>query len=208
MGKQGFRDTETDVYISQEISGGDSWTFGIDNGSSDSWKLSNGSVLGTNDTFIMTTDGNRTMPLQSCFLALVSAPILNVTGDGTTYGPIIFGNEIFDQSSDYDPTTGIFQAPINGRYVLTCYVDLSGLVTSGATHGDFTIDIVTTLYTYRIVSVHGGRIASPANQDLGLSGSLIADMTAGDSAYVQCRVANGSKVVDLSDGYFSGGLLV
>jgi hypothetical protein len=206
MGKQGFRDTETDVYISQEISGGDSWVFGIDNTANDSWKLSNGSVLGTNDTFIMRTDGNRTLPLQSCFLAIVPSTISNITGDGTTYGPIIFSSEIFDQSSDYDNTTGIFQAPISGRYALMCYVDLDNMV--AGVNRDFTVDIVTTAYTYRIASFDGGNLANPADQDFGVSGSIIADMAASDTAYVQCRVAGGGKVVSVIDGHFSGGLLV
>lgn len=207
MGKQGFRTTETDVYISQEVSGGNAWALGLDNTDSDSWKLSTGGVIGTNDTFVMSTTGNRTMPLQSCFLVYASS-IPNVTGNGTLYGPVIFDTVVFDQGSDYNNVSGIYTAPISGKYLLSAYIDLGRVLTTSSQ--EMFIDIVTTTRTYRIASLNPGPAVNTNNQNVGLGGAVIADMSATDTAYVQCLVDTGfsGKAVDVFNSHFSGGLFV
>jgi hypothetical protein len=207
MGKQGFRDTETNVYVSQEVSGGNSWAFGIDNTANDSWKLSSGGIIGTSDTFVMSTTGNRTMPLQSCFLVYASS-IPNVVGNSSPYGPIVFPLVAADQGGDYDNTTGIYTAPIDGKYLLSTYVDMGRSFFPSPIQ--VTIDIITTARTYRVASFNGGVVVNSNNQNFGMGGAVLADMSASDTAYVQCKADTGgaSSGRDVFNSHFSGGLFV
>ena len=95
--------------------GANTWSTGLDDDAGDAYKISQNAALGTTDVFIMTTAGERTMPLQPAFLAYNGNPNLNVTGDGSAF-IIICDVEVIDQGSDYDNGTGIFTAPVTGLY--------------------------------------------------------------------------------------------
>lgn len=49
------------------------------------------------------------------FLAYLSADQANVTGNGT-YATLIADTEVYDTAGGYDNTTGIFTAPVTGKY--------------------------------------------------------------------------------------------
>lgn len=104
-----------DPTINWNVSGVTNFEMGLDNSDSDKLKISQGTALGTNDTWVMDTSGRRTMPLQPCFRAYLSATQNNVTGDGSLYN-VIFDTVVFDQGSNYNNGNGKFTAPINGKY--------------------------------------------------------------------------------------------
>ena len=90
---------------------------GIDNSDSDSFKISASDKLGSMDSFVMTTCGARTLPLQPMFFSYLKSTLNNKTGDGTHY-VVICDCETVDQGEDYNVNEGIFTAPISGNYYL------------------------------------------------------------------------------------------
>jgi hypothetical protein len=113
--------------------------------------------------------------LSPSFSLMLSSTVANVTGTGTLYN-IVFDTEIFDDGNNCTTTT--FTAPISGRYQLNSITTLSGL--TGA--ADIArVNLITSNRTYR----------SSFSQTNDLQGSqtlninTLADMDAGDTAYVQ-----------------------
>ncbi len=141
--------------------------------------------------------GRNTYPKQPCFLA--SAGVSNVTGDGTNY-TVIFDNEQFDVASNYNPTTGIFTAPIAGKYLFRARVLLSGLLTTHTTQS-LQLDVTPSVLHTVIFS------SNPfTTNTLEVSG--LVNMAANDTAKVILTISGGTKVVDINaTSYFSGMLV-
>jgi hypothetical protein len=126
--------------------------------------------------------------LSPSFSLMLSSTVANVTGTGTLYD-IVFDTEIFDDGNNCTTTT--FTAPISGRYQLNSITTLSGL--TGA--ADIArVNLITSNRTYR----------SSFSQTNDLQGSqtlninTLADMDAGDTAYVQVyALGEASDVVDV-----------
>ena len=157
-----------------------------------------------------TSLGSLNYPLQSCFLAYVSSSISSVTGDGTTYGPIIYDTTIFDQNSNFNTGTGNFTAPTTGRYVFHIGTLMTGLT---ALHTVIVIQLITTSNTYTVFDGNGS-LMDAANQ-LIYPAVVYANMTSGDTAYVSIQISNGTKVVSIGsagsdnpmESFFCGTLL-
>ncbi len=171
-----------DSFVQFDINGTGEFRIGVDDGAGDSFKMSQGSAIGTNDTFVMTAAGERTMPLQPGFLTTQAANQLSVTGSGTNY-TVIFSNEIFDQNSDFDGTS-TFTAPITGRYFFTYSMQVIGLTTS---HTNNFVFCITSNANYRGFQID----FTPAPFVLGgvwvFNGNFYADMDASDTAVVHLR---------------------
>lgn len=181
-----------DSFIQFNINGTGEFRIGVDDDDSDKFKISQGSALGTNDTFVMTSTGERTMPLQSAFLAYNSSQDSNVTGDGTAY-TVEFNTEIYDQNGDYDSSTDTFTAPVTGRYHLTVLVGFTGLTVGS--HNAGTLDIVTSNRTYQ------GHNEDPGTGTFNQFGfSVLADMDATDTATCVLTISGHTLTVDVSAG--------
>lgn len=177
------------------VSGATSFTTGIDNSASDAFKISASTALGTTDTWIMTTAGERTMPLQPAFEVYMSAQVTNVTGNGASY---LIGStgttwtENFDQGSDFDTTAANsrFTAPVTGRYAFYWAVRMSGLTTA-MTNGFVTLSM--TGQNHVTGSLNIGAAMNSSNI-YSISGSAFTYMTAGDTAqlYIQITGAAGN----------------
>lgn len=196
-----------DSYTQHDIGGVGKYRVGVDDDDGDKFKISSGSALGTNDCLVVTSDGEITKPLTSAFLAVLDSTISNVTGDGTVY-KVVWDTEVFDQNSDFDGTS-TFAAHVTGRYVFDCALLLSGVLTS---HTSMYIRLVTSNRTYLFNQVDPGNIMS-SGTEYGIAFSVLCDMDASDTAYINVNVQNGTKVIDLvtngsSDPYnwFSGSL--
>jgi len=202
----------SDSFVQFDINATGEFRIGVDDDDSDSFKLSQGSALGTNDTFVMTSSGQRSLPLQPAFSAYLSAAATNVTGDNTVYS-VICDTEIFDIGSNYNNATGSFVAPITGRYVLCANIQLVNDTSTGG--NEFSCTLVTSnrsynaifLPTYRKVTGWAG-----PNGSIAMPFSVLADMDASDTAYITIACNNGSKTDDIYGGncytWFQGYLAV
>jgi len=198
-----------DSFVQFNINATGEFRIGVDDDAGDSFKISQGSALGTNDTFVMTASGERTMPLQSCFLAHINSDISNVLGDNNFY-TVVWDSEEFDQGGDFDGTS-TFTAPVTGRYFFSTSVLVDSL-TSSYVLG--IIQFVASGDTYRCHLNNPGAIATSG--DLSLFGSAIIPMTAADTVTVQVKIASSTKVIDIQGNttasaavnWFSGYLMV
>lgn len=173
-------------------------------------QLGNASFTGSSNTINTTTQtplisrfGIQKSTTQPAFLAVASLQS-DVTGDSTAY-TILYANEIFDQNANYDPSTGIFTAPVTGRYQFNVTTALGGLALAN-TSGNITL--VATSRSTNINANNWGVVMSSSNIFRGC-GSMLIDMTATDTCKVVVAIFGGTKVVDVlaTDTTFSGYLV-
>lgn len=202
--------SSADPTLNFNVNGVTDFEIGIDNNASDSFKISASTALGTTDTFIMTTAGERTMPLQPAFLVNLDSSVLNVTGDGTVY-TIAWDNEVFDQGSDFNIGTFTFTAPVTGRYLLSLRIRATNLSSSAIT--DIRGRIVTSNQQYNVYNNTSS--GTPSNDGPGDGATVLADMDAGDTASATLDGSGGSKTINIIgttssafNTFFSGNLSV
>ena len=196
-----------DSFIQYSINGTGEFCTGVDD-TDDSYRISQGSALGTNDTFVITDVGEITKPLQPAFLATTNDYINNQTGDGTVY-TVAYATEYFDQGGDYNNGTYTFTAPITGRYRFKASI-LANEIASNHTSGY--LQIVTSNRTYRsnVINYWIAHIASGANAQTNVGHvTVLCDMDASDTALVQVSISGGAKQIEIgytNRGIFSGEL--
>lgn len=196
--------------------------FAVDIGTAGTRTVTLGSTTSTSSTAIRSGTGNvaintgltvdstgrNTNAVQPMFIASQTGNQTNVTGDGTVY-TVTFTNEIVDQNNNFDATS-TFTAPITGNYLFCVGLQVQGL--TAAMTNDL-IFVVTTAATYRLVQ--GNFFATSITGLINWSGSVIANMTVGDTAIVRIQCNGGTKVVTIPGStatgfrspYFSGTLL-
>ena len=175
------------------INGTPEFIIGCDD-TDDSFRIANGSALGTTDTFIMSSDGVRTMPLQSSFSAYLSGDLSNVTGDGTFF-PIPFNQEYFDRNSDFDTSTGTFTAPVTAIYTFNLALGVEDIT---ASHTNCFTVIAVNGSTYHYLSRKNFAAGQDYNNAYEENGSIIIALTAGDAVLAHIWYRNGAKVIDIS----------
>lgn len=179
------------------VSGVTTWTWGIDNSvtspTADPWVLSQGTALGTNDVMSVATTGEINYPLQSAFSAFVGSNVANATGDGTTV-TVIAGTEIFDQNSDYNNATGVFTAPVTGRYRFSCGGQIGSV---GAGHTSGVYQIVSSNRNVETVRVSPAAVKD-SNSVVTLGGNVFIDMDAADTMTWTITVSNSTKTVSIN----------
>ena len=122
------------------------------------------------------SSGHVTMPLQPAFLTYVSST-QDVNSPNTT--EINFDTEVFDLNSDYNTSTKRFTAPVTGKYLLHAMARVVNA--DGNTGGHYVqTQIVTSNRTYTVIS---GVSLTYWN----INNSVLADMDANDTAYVQIK---------------------
>lgn len=112
------------------------------------------------------------------FFANLKDSLLNFTGNAED-GPIIFEQEIFDLSSNYDHTTGIFTAPREGIYYLHAVVDLTNITIGNRSY----IKILTTNGAFHGLNKNTSAIVSSTGYT-GTQLSCLAYMAIGDTARI------------------------
>jgi len=179
-----------DSFLQFSINTTGEFRIGVDDDAGDAFKISQGSALGSNDTFIMTAAGERTLPLNPCFLAYLGSDDNNVTGNGTAYtvGTNVALTEVFDQNGDFN-TNGTFTAPVTGRYLFSYSIYYNNM-TSAA----------TTINSRIVASNRGAQLVVDPNGVTfqGTSMNVILDMDASDTCTFVARVSGeAGDVVDL-----------
>ena len=178
------------AFIIEDEAGSDWLRFDEGNGSPFSQFLVNGT-----EAMRIDSTGAVTMPLQPAFLVQPAAHQLNV-GTSTTV-TVVFGAERFDQNADFASNT--FTAPVTGKYQLSYSLYLTN-IDSAATYYEIYIQTSNRSYAFVI----DPNFTSDLNY-LPLTGSVLADMDASDTAYVSLRMQGGTAQTDISDlSYFSG----
>lgn len=192
-----------DSFVQFAIGASKDFRIGVDD-TDDFYKIAEGNALGTNDTFIMTDDGERTMPLNPAFLGNLDNDILNATGDNLDV-TILFDAEIFDQTGDFSIVTGLFTAPRTGRYFFARNTRLDGL--TSAMDG-YLMSLLTSNRTY--IGVGYSSIVTVPEGTGRWHWSMLCDMDAGDTAASRIRASGGGRTADIigdatdPQTYFSG----
>ena len=185
-----------DSYTQFDINATGEFRIGVDDTASDAFKVSQGSALGANDTFIMTASGERTLPIQPAFLVDQTGTVSSVTGDGTSYAQV-FNVEIFDVGGDFASAT--VTAPVTGRYQFGFAERISGLTSS---HTQCEMRIITSNRSYRVAYYNIWALSAGATVQWP-DCAILADMDASDTATFNIIVTGGTKVVDISGSTFS-----
>jgi hypothetical protein len=141
---------------------------------------------------------------QPAFSALLSVTKADVTGNGTNYVPI-FDTEVFDQNADYNNGTGIFTAPVTGRYLLR-----SNILWIGGTANSTSLYLLmissNRSYLYQIGYTNNVETFD-ANKYFSSWNSALADMDAADTVYMQATAFNGLKKAGLAGGLAAEGTI-
>lgn len=196
-----------DSYIQFAINATNKFRIGIDDDDSDKFKISQGSALGTNDAFVVTPSGERTLPLQPTFLATHTTAQTDVTGNSAAFVTFACNNEIYDIGGGYNTSTFVYTQPLASPAMLSWTVTFSELDGNGlgqvrlrnsggsvfhTARGHFGAMRETTGNTFTM----NGAIIS---RNIGASGTLLVDVRitgmAGDTVDIP---ADGTK------GYFMG----
>ena len=163
----------------------------------------NSMIFGTNHATRLSIDstGAVTMPAQPAFHAGGNDGSVNGAGQ-----VIKFDSERFDQNSDYSTSTGIFTAPVTGKYYLQTQV----LVANVSNGQRFDLNCVTSNVTFTFGSpgrleVQSGTTWNDSTKYIALGGNTIIEMDAGDTAKIQFGAFGGGGVYTGSSWtYFSG----
>ena len=147
------------------------------------------------------TNGAVTLPKQPAFSAKVTSQQSNIAPSSQV--TVLFATELYDQNSDYNNSTYTFTAPVTGKYQLNVLLLLDNLDTGP---GYYQTQLRTSNRVY--YHTHDPRGYS---QDLAynnLDVSILADMDAGDTAYVTMYQAGGVQQTDIdAESYFTGHLV-
>lgn len=145
---------------------------------------------------------------QSRFSAWRNGDVNNITGDSTVY-TVVFNTEEYDIGGNYNNSTGVFTASVDGVQILSTGIHWEG-ATSGAGHDRMEIEFILSNGNKQICSVDPINVQRTANFGQW-SGSVNIHMDAGDTASVGFAVFGGTKVVDVEETqlrtYFTGTLL-
>lgn len=145
-----------------------------------------------NSGLTLDSTGRWTSSVQPMFLVGENASPANVTGDLTVY-TVPFDTEVYDIGSNFASNT--FTAPITGKYILSSTIT----VITSAIYTISNIFITTTARSY--IAPLGG---FSLNESYGLQSTVIADMTAGDTAYIRIQVGNAAKTIQIQGNTGAG----
>ena len=159
--------------------------------------IGKGSTLGTTDYIRVDADGNITKPSQPCFSS--GATTTNIPLATTT--KVTLSSERFDVGSNVSSDT--FTAPVTGKYLFTYIFYFSSL---DADHTTLDATIKTSNTQYQQTVKPSAFLNSDAN--FSLTGSMICDMDANDTFFMNVYVQAGSAQTDIhTDSHVSGVLI-
>jgi C1q domain len=135
-------------------------------------------------------------PVLCAFEATLGGALLNATGDGTLVN-ITCNNAPVNIGSAYSTSTGLFTAPLNGIYLFIGDIFLGNLSNS---HTQYLMYWVAAGTTYMIAQGNPANERSSASNQLTRRGSLLIQLSAGDTVQIQCEVDGSSKTATIGAG--------
>ena len=146
---------------------------------------------GANTITIAATGGGA----KPAFGAYLNTSLANVTGDGTTYVPIVFDTTSFDVTSNYNAGTGVFTVPTTGIYFFQSTITLSGV---GAAHINANFTLEWQIPVTNLIFEIANPFAINAFTGLtSLSGSATVHLAAGIQVFMNIQVSGGTKTVGI-----------
>ena len=143
-----------------------------------------------NEALKIDANGHVTEPKQSAFLASPSSNITNIAVRSDT--TIVFDTVIFDQNGDYDNSTGIFTAPVTGRYAFYFNTRVESLPTNCVWWQWSMVSSNTS--NYMLTSQQFGS----AIDYFGQNNIMFLDMDANDTTLIQWYQNYGDQQVDIN----------
>lgn len=144
-----------------------------------------GSGLVTSSAMKIDSNDRITNTSQPAFVSYQNGDVSNKTGDGTVY-TIICDLAPLNQGSNYSTSTGIFTAPIAGKYVFNV-----GTIPYGSSTGANTL-------VMQIAATGGTYVLYQGNYTISAySLNTVISMAANDTAKFQIQVSGGTKTVSL-----------
>jgi hypothetical protein len=170
-------------------------TFGSTNSTSSTIIKSGSGNIVHNSGMTIDSTGRLINTVQPCFLASNVNAQNNVTGDNTNY-TVQFTNEIFDQGNNFDGTS-TFTAPIAGKYLFTCTLYCTNLLSNNSQTCRMAIVAAGTTYT-----LCGGNlfvIALASGGIICISGTVVVSLAATNTVTVAIRMngAGATKNINL-----------
>ena len=133
----------------------------------------------SNTSLSIGTNREINKPQQTAFLAYQSVTQDNKTGNGAWY-QLVCDTEIFDHGSNYNNTTGVFTAPVTGRYVFISRVCISGCST--------TTGLLASVYnTTSGKRYQAGYYRTASNYNGNPETCAIVELTAGDTVIAEAN---------------------
>jgi hypothetical protein len=163
---------------------------GLDD-SADSLTIGLGSTLGTTSHMVFDANGHITKPLQPAFLATLSGNQSNLAVSSSV--TIVFDSEKFDQNADYNTSTGIFTAPVTGRYVFY-FNTRTESIPNDMSWWQWSISASNT-QNHILISV--GQFDATVDY-YGQNQAMLLDMDANDTAKIDFYQNGGTQQVDLN----------
>ena len=151
---------------------------------------------GGTQRWIMTAAGERTMATQPAFLVTSASNQENIVAGSVV--TIVFGTEIFDQSTDFASNT--FTAPVTGRYKLNALIGMEAIDTAATI---YYINIVTSNRNYQ--SFFYPLFSADFSYSVNIG--VLADMDANDTVTVGIEQTGGANQTDISAASSFSGLL-
>jgi len=130
---------------------------------------------------LMDNTGAVTMPLQPCVFAYNSATDANVTGNNA-WATLDADTEVFDQNSDFASDT--FTAPVTGKYLISCGIDVGGLIAGSF---NFYWQLVSSNRTIEMARYNRSAFNNTIDR-WKTPGSVVLDMDAADTVYARINV--------------------
>lgn len=131
--------------------------------------------------------------VEPMFLAYPNAVIANVTGDGSSY-VIIYNSTSFDIDSNFNTSTGLFTAPVDGTYLFMANVTMDNIST--VNHTTYYMSLNAQGGSFLCQS--GGSAEAGSGTRISRCLNCIVYLTAGQTCGVVINMGGSSKTVDVA----------
>lgn len=139
--------------------------------------------------------GTSTFASQPGFLARLSADQSNIAANNTNV-TVEFDAEEYDIGSDFNTTTHQFTAPTTGRYFFSTFIYMKNIPEAAEY---FYVQLKTTSANYRLAIIDPNELDT--NMEYwGFQGSIVVQMTAGDTAEIEVVYEGTSSTADIDGG--------
>lgn len=126
---------------------------------------------------------------QPLFVVYLNAALANKTGAGTSY-KFVFDTELVDIGNNFASGT-TFTAPKTGNYLHCFYFRMNSISAAMNAVGIALTVTGTSAKIYNVSGQHAGNIRD-VNNTIGLGGSIVVPMTAGDTCFINVAIFGGA----------------